>query len=96
MTKRRKVKLLGPACPKHGEVVDHEGEKAILRPIQEGEDIRMLDAVRIEKRNEDGTLDLVPLLDDGPGVQSGPAQVATKSYRDGWDRVFQQKKNELN
>jgi len=92
---KRKAKLLGPVCPEHGALVESNGEKAILRPLKEGEDLRTVrgEPVHIEGRDEDGSLVLAPLFEEGG--QSGPAQVATKGYRDGWDRVFK-KSSELN
>lgn len=85
---KKKVAALA-MCGVHQEmsVLGTDGSVEAVRPVREGEDVRGNKLMRLH-RTEDG-LELETLYDGR--ASSGPAQVATPAYRDGWDRVFKQK-----
>ena len=60
-------------------------EAGELRPMVEGQPI-VGDIVKLSPREEHALLFDVEVLHATP--RSGPAQVATQAYRDGWDMIF--------
>ncbi len=73
-----------------GEDVFHEtgGNRCLHAvPLKSGETVRLGEVAATVVPTEDGQFE-IETMDGSPFPTSGPAQVATKSYRDGWDRVF--------
>jgi len=60
-------------------------EAGELRPMVEGQPI-LGDVVKLSPREEHALLFDVEVLHATP--RSGPPQVATRAYRDGWEAVF--------
>lgn len=69
---------------------DHTNEYALTRPLREGENIA--GARVVFGRTEGNVMHITDELDLRGGAAtatgSGPPQVATEEYRDGWDRIF--------
>jgi hypothetical protein len=92
-----KIRQITPECPEGGslvEIVEPDGSRRLstARPLREGEDLRGSHLVEIDNRTADGEgYRVARTVYDG---RTGPAQVATPSYREGWDRVFS--KEEIN
>ena len=97
------VVMLGPPTADGGGVHvlrarNEQLEAGELRSIKEGKPI-VGEIVSLEPRPDNPRICDVresyrPSAEGGP--KKGPAQVATKEYRDNWDEVFGKKKNELN
>lgn len=75
---------------------DHQTEVAMTRIAKEGDNLN--GSRVIFGRPEGNVVHIVDELDLRGGepathrtTQSGPAQVATDEYRDGWDRIFGQR-----
>src|SRR5512137_2075986 len=79
---------------------DHTVVEGVMRPLKEGEPI-MSGGVFALKPRRDGTpicdvepIDIPGQPEEAPcsccqeGGQKGPARVATRAYRSGWDRIF--------
>lgn len=89
----------------HGHAVlrkrDDKVELGEVRPTQEGKSIHG-EVVRLKPRDEGGRVFDVEVLAAPPTVPSarasGPAQVATNTYRANWDAIFGERaaKHELN
>lgn len=66
-------------------------QAAILSKAEEGKPIHG-DLVKLSARDEPLLYDVETVHETPKGGRSGPAQVATAAYRDGWDRVFPAKR----
>ena len=82
--------LLTPLCPLPGggAVVsrhrpDHSETVTTIVPIKDGTPIPPGAEFVTTHRRSDGSMEITSSYRHG-----GPAQVATKSYRDGWERTF--------
>lgn len=92
-----KIRQITPECPEHGaiaEVVEPDGSRRLTsaRPVKDGEDLRGLHLVEIDREageDSDGYFRASTVYDG----RSGPAQVASPKYRDGWDRIFDRETN---
>ncbi len=95
---KRDFVVLGPqvndrtqACVRH--TSSNEVRPGLIRTIQEGEAISGAgDLVQLRDAG-DGTYDVTVVLGESGSPSegashSGPAQVATDEYRDGWTRIF--------
>lgn len=107
MSKKRKIRILGPVCPEHGAAIQTDkGHLGALVPIKEGEPLNGREMVQVGERNEDGSYDMTTLVEGTASAMEaeaesapapvrtskGPAQYATKASRETWDRVFGKKK----
>ena len=73
---------------------NHEVSVGVLHPVKEGENIAGRDVLRLDhiegqryavtELNSTAKPTSAPASSD----KTGPAQVNTKNYRDGWDRIF--------
>lgn len=72
-----------PLGPNVGALHDEaHGETLVsMRRVRDGEPI--LPGEALARRGEDGVIRVIHGT-----VKAGPAQVATESYRGGWDRIF--------
>jgi len=66
-------------------------EAAVLARAEHGQPIHG-DLVRLTPREEPRLFDVETLHEAPRRDAGGPAQVASPSYRDGWERVFAKKK----
>ena len=66
-------------------------EASVLAKAKEGQPLHG-DLVRLKARDEPMLFDVETVHEVPRREGSGPAQVASASYRDGWDRVFVKKK----
>ena len=77
---------------------DDRVELGRIRPVRDGEPIHS-ELVRLSPRSEHGQLFDVEVLHDASSAESrerarseaavsGPSRVATRAYRDSWDRIF--------
>jgi hypothetical protein len=72
-------------------------EQGEVRPVREGKPlVPGAEVVSLEKRGEHPALYDVKTVHKQEGTLSGPAQVATKQYRDSWERTFGRKTEALN
>ncbi len=85
----------------HGPTADGEGVNVLrarderleigqVRPLKEGKSITGEIVQLIPREGSPRAFDVKVMAKiDGPAaLPAGPAQVATREYRDGWDRVF--------
>jgi len=72
-------------------------EAGEVRPVESGKPLAG-DLIRLTRRPEHPLLFSVEVLaETGPARQSsGPAQVATRAYREGWDALFGKPDRDLN
>lgn len=87
MTKKRKIRILGPVCPEHGAAIQTDnGHLGSLIPIKEGESLNGREMVQIGERNEDGSYDMTTVVEghasrmeeaDEVEVESAPAPTRT-------------------
>jgi hypothetical protein len=68
-------------------------EAGEVRPLKEGRPITGGEVVKLVPRADSRVCDVEVLAKVGGGeasqpAQIGPAQVATRAYRDSWDRIF--------
>lgn len=86
--------VLGPqvgertqACIRHRP--NHRLDAGFVRTLRDGEHIGGHEVVVLNPAG-DGTYDVTSMGQAGEMAAegSGPAQVATDEYRDGWDRIF--------
>jgi hypothetical protein len=78
-----------PLCPLPGgrtlvvrHRADHSQSLEVGRPARDGQPLQPGEEYVSTKRRDDGSFEVVE------SFTRGPAQVATKSYRDGWERTF--------
>lgn len=85
----KKKIVAASTCQEHGQtvVLTEDGAITQMARVQDGDDLRGRKLTRIVRRDDEG-YDLETVW-DGTHT-SGPAQVATKAYRTGWDSVFGQ------
>lgn len=78
----------GCSDPTHPAHVTYNNESfGIAYPIKNGQPLNALPHGHLIHRDTDGVCRIIA------EVGHGPAQVATKEYRDGWDRIFQKNLN---
>lgn len=86
-----------PACLKTPDGAEHH--HGVVRTVKQGEPIHG-DALLAEPTGEPGKFKVVDRFDGATAPSatkaagSGPAQVASEDYRDGWDRIFGAKRAE--
>lgn len=85
--------VLGPALPGGKRVAfrhtaDHKAMVGVVSPVKEGEALRPGAIILEPKEGCEGVYDVTDIEKLKSGGKSGPAQVATKSYREGYDRIF--------
>lgn len=101
----RKVHVVGKTDDGRGFLLKEcdENENAskdilVCEPVVSGQPILPGQQIAMFKKSEDEHLEYDVLV-DGDTVEGdlhgagGPIQVATKAYRDGWDRIFGNKSN---
>lgn len=85
MTKKRKIRILGPVCPEHGAAIQTDkGHLGALVPIKEGEPLNGREMVQIGERNEDGSYDMTTVveghashMEEANEVETAPAPTRT-------------------
>lgn len=78
-------------CEHGTTVLDSNGRFGTLTPVKEGEASNASDLVHVRKK-EEGVYELEPLY-TAKRDTAGPAKVATKAYRAGYDRIFGKEAN---
>lgn len=71
-------------------VIRHRDERLELGQIRQLRDGQAIhgEVVRLQPRSEDERLFDVEVVHAPPAALSRPAQVATRAYRDNWERIF--------
>jgi hypothetical protein len=64
---------------------DHSTTMAVIRPVVDGSPMMPGEEYVTTSRRPDGSHEITSAY---APARSGPPQVATKVYRDGWDRTF--------
>ncbi len=67
---------------------DHSVGMATIRPAPDGQSMSPGEELVTTRRRPDGSIEIVDSYVHGAPARSGPAQVATKDYRAGWERTF--------
>lgn len=90
---------LGPEIePGHGAAIRRSGENGetvgfgTFTTVKDGQPIpEGVELIRVGAEDDDGWRDVTTLYGREP-ERSGPAQVATPAYRNGYDRIFSKKR----
>lgn len=67
---------------------DHSTQIATIRSAPAGTSMVAGEEFIVTRHRPDGQLEVTDSYVHGTRPRSGPAQVATAGYRDGWDRTF--------
>lgn len=67
---------------------DHSVGMATIRPAREGSPMAPGEEIVTTRQRDDGSVEVVDSYAHCAQPRSGPAQVATKDYRAGWERTF--------
>lgn len=89
--------IAGPKVPGRAEHVgvrhrpDHTLEPVLVAPLVDGQPVS--DETEIVSRVGDGVYEVQGRVGD---LKKGPARVNSTGFRDGWDRVFGDRRKEMN
>jgi hypothetical protein len=67
---------------------DHTTMVGTLRPARDGAAMGPGEEMVVTRQRADGSHDVIDSYAYGAPVRGKPAQVATRAYRDSWDRTF--------